>query len=90
VQRRRRRIDPPGSDTRESMTWVSVLPQNGHFIAQCPHGRPKGTESPPRGEANAVSFGGAPTRPRGRPKGTERPPWGEANAASFGGGSTQP
>src|SRR5438270_3629203 len=31
-QRRRRRMLSPASDTRESMTCVSVLPQNGHFM----------------------------------------------------------
>jgi hypothetical protein len=34
-QRRRRRIESPGSVTRESITWVSVLPQKGHFIGRC-------------------------------------------------------
>ena len=32
MHRRRRRIESPGSETRESITWVSVLPQNGHFM----------------------------------------------------------
>jgi hypothetical protein len=31
-QRRRRRIESPASDTRESITCVSALAQNGHFI----------------------------------------------------------
>jgi hypothetical protein len=34
AQRRRRRIESPGSDTRESMTCVSSLPQKGHFIQE--------------------------------------------------------
>src|SRR5215831_11630578 len=32
VQRRRRRIESPASETRESITCVSSLPQKGHFI----------------------------------------------------------
>jgi hypothetical protein len=33
TQRRRRRMEAPGSETRESITCVSVWPQNGHFMA---------------------------------------------------------
>jgi len=32
MQRRRRRIESPASDTRESITCVSALLQNGHFM----------------------------------------------------------
>jgi len=34
MQRRRRRIESPASDTRESMTCVSTLLQNGHFMSR--------------------------------------------------------
>jgi hypothetical protein len=33
---RRRLIESPASDTRESMTCVSSLPQNGHFMPDRP------------------------------------------------------
>src|SRR5678816_2630911 len=49
-----------------------------------PPGRPKESLLPPRGEANAVSFGGCGFPP-GRPKESLLPPRGEANGVSFGG-----